>query len=149
MSAFGPFYPAVLQRTGNHAERLAQMLAARLSTAGLDGEAAAWIIGRDEEIERFVELVVADWVRRRFSDEQASAVLESYLAALHDGLVRRLGMASSPCCLGPSAMTALPPRPDSVTREHSVTRPPVGGHVTSVDSVVSVDGLPDTAAGTT
>lgn len=134
MTTYGPFYPAGLQRAVNHAERLGQLLSVRLSRALVDEWAAAWMLGREEEIERFVELVVGDWKRGSFGDAQATAVLNSYLVTLHEGLSKHLRLSSSPCCVEPPAATSLPPRSDAVTRELPIHRPAHGPR-TSTDSV--------------
>jgi hypothetical protein len=122
---FGPFYPAPLQEVVNHAERLAELLrTGRLVSAPLerlDEWAAAWMTGREGEIERFLELTLARRARGAVDDAAAAAILAGYLASLHEGMSRRLGLHRPACCSGAGEATALPPRGDAITREvHSV-----------------------------
>jgi hypothetical protein len=52
MSTFGPFYPAALQETVNHAERLCEVLLAYELSPPSNEWAAAWTVGRAEEVTR-------------------------------------------------------------------------------------------------
>jgi len=115
---FGPFYPAPLQEVVNHAERLAELLrTGRLVAAPLDDWAAAWMIGREGEIERFLELTLTGRAHRTVDDAAATAILAGYLASLHEGMARRLGLHRPACCNGAGEATALPPPGDAITRE--------------------------------
>jgi hypothetical protein len=118
---FGPFYPAPLQEVVNHAERLAELLrTGRLVSARqgpVDEWALAWMSGREGEIERFVELTLTGRARGRVDDAAAAAILTGYLAFLHDGMVRSLGLHRPACCSGAGEATVLPPSGDAITRE--------------------------------
>jgi hypothetical protein len=115
---FGPFYPAPLQEVVNHAERLAELLrTGRLVSAPLDEWAAAWMSGREGEIERFVELTLKRRARREVDDAGAAAILARYLASLHEGMAHRLGLHQPACCGGAAEATALPPLGNAITRE--------------------------------
>lgn len=115
---FGPFYPAPLQEVVTHAERLAELLrSGRLVSAPIDDWAAAWMSGRDEEIERFVELTLARRAPGRLDDAAAAAILAGYLASLHEGMARRLALYRPPCCRDAAEATAPPARADAITRE--------------------------------
>ncbi|HEX8792534.1 MAG TPA: hypothetical protein VF765_16415 [Polyangiaceae bacterium] len=114
---FGPFYPAPLQEQVNHAERLAELLrSGRLLSGPLgpgDDWAAAWMSGREEEIERFLELTLAGRAQGKVDDATAAAILAGYIASLHDGMARILGLHRPPCCggSGSSEKTTAPPPP--------------------------------------
>jgi len=106
MRTFGPFYPAPLQAVVNHAERLADLVAAPAVAADRKGKAAAWLTGRAEEIESFVEQVAEDWRARRVGVDHAARMIESYLAELHCGLRDELGIDFPDCCFGSQTATA-------------------------------------------
>lgn len=109
---FGPFYPAPLQEVVNHAERLVNLLrAGRLVSAPLDEWAAAWMSGREGEIERFLELTLSGRAQGKVDDATAAAILAGYLASLHEGMARRLGLHRAPCCGAGANETTAPPRP--------------------------------------
>lgn len=109
---FGPFYPAPLQEVVNHAERLVELLrSGRLVSAPLDEWAAAWMSGREGEIERFLELALAGRAQGKVDDATAAAIVAGYLASLHEGMARRLGLHRAPCCAGGANVTTAPPRP--------------------------------------
>jgi AcrR family transcriptional regulator len=115
---FGPFYPAPLQEVVNHAERLAELLrTGRLVSAPIDDWAAAWMTGREGEIERFLELTLTGRAHGTVDDAAAAAILAGYLASLHEGMARRLGLHRPACCSGAGEATALPPSGDAITRE--------------------------------
>jgi hypothetical protein len=106
---FGPFYPAPLQEVVNHAERLAELLrTGRLVSAPLDDWAAAWMSGREGEIERFVEHTLARRASGKVDDAAAATILAGYLASLHQGMARWLRLHRPRCCTGASEATAVP-----------------------------------------
>lgn len=97
MSGFGPFYPPVLQRVINHAERLSCVLD-RLPIAVADDAEAAWIIGRAEEVACFVRAVSHDWQAGDLEEARAARAIGAYVDGLHAGLVVRLGVETLACC---------------------------------------------------
>ncbi len=114
---FGPFYPAPLQEVVNHAERLAELLrAGRLVASPVDEWAAAWMSGREGEIERVLELTLAGRAQGEVDDATAAAVLAGYITSLHEGMARRLGLHRPPCCGGTSETTAPPSPSDPRSR---------------------------------
>jgi hypothetical protein len=115
---FGPFYPAPLQEVVNHAERLADLLrTGRLVSVPLDDWAAAWMSGREEEIERFLEYTLTRRAHGKVDYATAAAIIAGYLASLHEGMARRLGLHRPACCSAAGEATALPPHGDAITRE--------------------------------
>ncbi len=114
---FGPYYPPALQRAINHAEKLCQLLALPETAASLD----VWNIGRSDEIARFIELVVCDWIDERLGETAAANEIDAYLEGLHEGIRRHLAITHLPCC--PDTINRLPsvsdvfPSADS-TRAH-------------------------------
>jgi hypothetical protein len=115
---FGPFYPAPLKEVVNHAERLAELLrTGRLVSIPLDDWAAAWMSGREGEIERFLEHTLTRRAHGKVDDAAAAAILAGYLASLHEGMARRLGLHRPACCSSAGEATALPPKGDAITRE--------------------------------
>jgi hypothetical protein len=94
VSLFGPYYPPELQRSVNHAERVAELLATPELSAG--GE--PWVLGRSEEIETYVAAVVADWKAASKTDREAAALIDSYLTALHQGMLAHLEIRQPRCC---------------------------------------------------
>jgi hypothetical protein len=104
---FGPFYPAPLQQVVNHAERLAELLrTGRLVSTPLDDWGAAWMSGREGEIERFLEHTLTRWTQGKVDDATAATILAGYLASLHEGMARRLGLHRPACCNGAGEATA-------------------------------------------
>lgn len=115
---FGPFYRAPLQEVVNHAERLAELLrTGRLVSVPLDDWASAWMSGREGEIERFLELTLTGRGRAIVDDAAAAAILTGYLASLHEGMARCLGLHRPACCNDAGAATVLLPSGDAITRE--------------------------------
>jgi hypothetical protein len=114
MSAFGPFYPPLLQRAINHAERISEVLA-RLPVAGADDADTAWVVGRVDEIACFVRAVARDWRVGGLDEGRATSVIAAYVDVLHAGLARCLGVETLACCLALD-VTARPLRCDTSTR---------------------------------
>ena len=112
MSPFGPFYPPRLQASVNHSERLARVLLEEEGRSFDAQHVAAWLIGRAGELERFVEASVGEWREGQRGPEGAAAALDAYLASLHEGLARRLGITGPRCCGTDNVTTETPPRRD-------------------------------------
>ena len=128
MRVFGPFYPPVLQSVVNHAERLSDLLAIRELTPPAEEWAVAWTTGRADEIARFAEHVVGLWQERRLGDRGAAAMLEGYLAVVHEGLTRHFGREAPACCEAATAETsphlrggARPHRPQAAPEHEDPT----------------------------
>jgi hypothetical protein len=107
MPGFGPFYPQLLQKAVNHAERLANMLR-NLAAMGPADQGAVWITGRAEEIACFVGAVTRDWRATRLSDGRAAQGIDRYVDGLHHDLCARLGIEALPCCSAALDETAEP-----------------------------------------
>src|SRR5579872_7412907 len=110
MSPFGPFYPARLQRSVNHAERLCGVLQqAEEVASGARSPPPAWLIGRAGELEQVVAAGVQPWREGRQSAETVATKLDEHLETLHDGLAAWLGLTAPPCCHGAAATTQSAP----------------------------------------
>ena len=108
MSTFGPFYPRRLQELVNHAERMARVLKVEERGARRGGLRDAWIAGRAGEVERFVEVVAAEWREGRRSVASVEKAVSAYLESLHDGMVMHLGDRGFDCCLAGLDTTTAP-----------------------------------------
>jgi hypothetical protein len=97
-SVFGPFYPAALQPTVDHAERLWALVAVHELTPPSGAWEAAWLVGRSEEIARVASDVLTRWRDGKMRDEEAAADLEAYVVDIHRGLAERLGCHAPACC---------------------------------------------------
>lgn len=110
-----PSYPAPLEEQVKHAEKLAELLRTGALVSGpleqRDEWAAAWMSGREGEIERFLELTLAGRAQGVVDDEMAAEILAGYIASLHDGMARLLGLHRPPCC-GTGESTTAPPPPE-------------------------------------
>lgn len=107
MSVFGPKYPPELQAAINHAERFCELLARlekrrpELARAG-----RRWLVRRREEIETVLDLIVQDLVSDCVDLSEATRSAASYLAELHVGAQRALGLgALLECCIEDEALT--------------------------------------------
>ncbi len=89
-------YPEPLQEAVQHARRLVASLT--LVPLDVDEWGAAWITGRDEEIECIVGMTLDAWRLSQIDAESAARRLEAYVAGLHGGLVRFLHVSVAPCC---------------------------------------------------
>jgi hypothetical protein len=134
---FGPFYPPVLQSVVNHAERLSDLLAIRELTPPSEEWAEAWTTGRADEIARFAEHVVGLWQERRLGDRGAAAMLEGYLAVVHEGLARHFGREAPACCEAATAETS-PHHRSNAGPQHAPAAPDHENPTTleTVDSVL-------------
>ncbi len=109
-----PSHPAPLQEQVKHAEKLAELLRTGALVSGpLDDWAAAWMSGREGEIERFLELTLAGRAEGVVDDQAAAEILAGYIASLHEGMARTLGLHRPPCCEGRGSndSTTAPPPP--------------------------------------
>ena len=110
MSPFGPFYPARLQRSVNHAERLCNVLQRAEEDASMARPPPpAWLIGRAGELEQVVATSVQQWREGRQHADTVAARLDEHLDGLHDGLAAWLGLTAPPCCHGAPATTQSAP----------------------------------------
>lgn len=97
---FGRPVPPALQEPMQHAERLCEVLA-RLEERGSSERARAWLVGRREEIEKVLSLVVYDWAAKIRTDQEACASVVEYLAELHSAVRRLFGLEPVlDCCFG-------------------------------------------------
>jgi len=110
VNVFGPFYPPALQAVVNHAERLTELLGVHELAPPTQEWAHVWMTGRADEIARFVEHVVVLWRAGELRDADATATLDGYLVALHEGLAKHLRCEAPSCCVGDAATTARPAR---------------------------------------
>jgi hypothetical protein len=109
LSPWGPFYgnaPA-LQDAINHAERLAGILKL-IRPRGGDDRGAVWLVGRIDEMEIFVELVIQRWRFEGLHEESAEAAITAYLDTLHHGLALHFGELSLRCCCNALFTTSVP-----------------------------------------
>jgi hypothetical protein len=115
MRVFGPQYPPRLQDAVNHAERLCGVI------ARVEGERAsdlgrAWLVGRSEEIETVLSLVVGDWRDARCSEDAAVTAVREYVDELHGAVRKFFGLdAVLDCCFG-DAVATVPLPNDEETR---------------------------------
>jgi hypothetical protein len=119
MSTFGPFYPARLQESINHAERLVDMLSVHQECAH-DGE--IWLNGRADEIQCFVLAVAEDWRAGRVGEQAAKRSIDDYLEDLHLSIALYFGQDVPSCCRAVAARTALPARAEARTLVLSVMK---------------------------
>ncbi len=108
-SPFGPFYQHApqLQRALDHAERLADVLKTTRARED-DDSGSAWLIGRSDEMELFVEIVVGRWRFEGLDESAAAAAVRAYVEALHDGLASNFGETTPRCCIDSLYDKALP-----------------------------------------
>jgi len=99
-----------MQASINHAERLSRVLLEEEARTCDARHVAAWLVGRASELERFVEALVTEWRDGRRGPDATATVLDSYLAALHEGLAKRLGVTGPRCCGTDNVTTETPPR---------------------------------------
>jgi hypothetical protein len=110
---FGPFYPAPLQFTMNHAERFVdalrrigrELVGSRWADPLDPTDAERWLHGRTEEIETFVADVVREWHTGLISADVATGILNGYLVDVHKGFTQAFGKSSPGCCEQPIPKT--------------------------------------------
>ncbi len=118
---FGPFYPATLQSSVTHAERLAAVLqtaqrarALRSSKATRDLQTVdVWLTGRISELEAFVADVLDDWRRGIVSDGEARAAMDRYVKSVHRGVRIHLTDGEAPSCCNADESATVEPGPSS------------------------------------
>jgi hypothetical protein len=95
----GPFFDDApsLRATVRHAERFAALLH-RTRPRPPDCLAAAWLCGRAEEIDVYVQIVGRAWRFEEVSDKDAAARLARYLDELHAGYRTYYGRGALECC---------------------------------------------------
>jgi hypothetical protein len=118
LSPWGPFYrdAPLLQDAINHAERLSELLRITRPRPG-DERGAAWLVGRIEEMEIFVELIVQRWRFESVAEADAATAITAYLDALHHGLALHFGELSLKCCCDSLFSTSIPAPSLSQTAE--------------------------------
>lgn len=80
--------------------------------------ARAWLLGRRQEVECFVQHVTADFRSRRLDEASAARAIDTYLTALHKGLAVHFGERFPSCCAASSSPVA------TVRRIHENERTP-------------------------
>ncbi len=103
---FEPFYPRAMRGAANHAESLCALLA-RLEPRPGDVAARAWLYGRRQEVECFVGQLDCDVRTRRLTEDAAASCLDTYLEALHRGLVAHFDEYSPSCCFAATRATVV------------------------------------------
>jgi hypothetical protein len=113
VTVFSAQYPARLQGAVKHAERFCLLLGDAWR-AGEEGR--IWLVGRQEEVELVVRLLIEDWMGGLDAEAAASSV-GAYLRALHFRAreVLEVGGAFA-CCGDGEAITVPPVDRDAVTR---------------------------------
>jgi hypothetical protein len=109
LSPWGPFYAEapVLQRAINHAERLTELLKDTRPNDE-DEDAASWLVGRVDEMQVFVELILQRWRYEGLSEAGAAAAITAYLDTLHHGLARYFCDLAPRCCEDALLTTVVP-----------------------------------------
>jgi hypothetical protein len=87
-----------LQGVVGHADRLCELLAIQELTPPTDEWAAAWLIGRAEELAWLAQHLLGAWREGRLADARAAAMLEEHVGLLHRGLAEQLGCRAPWCC---------------------------------------------------
>jgi len=88
MKVFGPFYPSPLQASVTHAESFCKVLASYEVRPPTRKEAfVAWLSGREGEVVRVMQEIVAEWKSGGITAERASMQIDRYLRDLHEALV--------------------------------------------------------------
>lgn len=87
----GAQVPPGLREAMAHAERLC-VVVSRLEERFVSEVGRAWLIGRREEIEKVLSLVMADWSAKRRTDEEARLSVLEYVDELHVAAARLFGV---------------------------------------------------------
>jgi len=137
LSPWGPFYADApfLQGAINHAERLVEVLKVTRASPE-DDYGAAWLFGRIEEMEIFVELILQRWHFEGLHEVAAATAITAYLDTLHHGLAFYFGELSPPCCSDALLATSIPASSLSQTAEIPAIdafRRPLAGDTTVID----------------
>jgi hypothetical protein len=99
MTQATPAAPPVLRPVLEHAERFAEVLAARERHVSTRDRAALWLVGRAGELRCVVQAVTDDWRSGRLSPGQAAIDLALHLESIHRGFAEIVGRQTPLCCL--------------------------------------------------
>lgn len=128
---FGRSVPPELQEAMQHAQRLCAVVS-RLEGSAVGELGQSWVIGRCEEIEKVLSLVIDDWEAKRRTDEGARLSVLAYLDELHSAVRRLFGPETVlDCCFG-NVVATEPVQLENATRQ--VELPPAAPFASS-DSV--------------
>jgi hypothetical protein len=112
MEIFEAQYPCPLQQVIDHAERFIALLSSTSAHGqALNAVGPAWLTGRIEELETMIGTFVADWRRGRLPEQAAVIAISSYLAAMHAGAERHLGIGPEAACCIPNVANKIPATP--------------------------------------
>jgi hypothetical protein len=140
VTLFGHRYPRELQEAMHHAERLCAVLS-RLEGKRSTDIRRAWLIGRREEIEKVLGLIVGDWRESRRTDERAASSVREYLDDLHRAVRHHFGLeAVLDCCFG-DAVATEPIHLEDATRQVHLPRPVFAPSDTVADPLALVKWL--------
>jgi hypothetical protein len=140
VSLFGRHYPPELQEAMQHAERLCDVVS-RLEGKRPTGLAGAWLIGRREEMEKVLSLVVDDWRAKRRADEETLASVLEYLAELHAAVRRLFGLEAVLDCCFADVVATEPIALEDATRAVDLPRPAFAASDTVADPLATVKWL--------
>jgi hypothetical protein len=107
MPTFGASYPQFLQEAVDHADRLAQLLKS-LDPRSARRAASTWLVGRVDEIECLVGVLLDEWRCGSVSAAEAAQSVNAYVNALHRGLAMNFGELAPACCVTSLVITATP-----------------------------------------
>jgi hypothetical protein len=109
----GPPYPRALLLSLKHAENLCGVLS-RLADSGHPRMVArAWLLGRRQEVECFLNHVKDDVRSKRLDEVAAARAIDNYLTALHKGLALHFGERFPSCCAASSSPIPAPRREEN------------------------------------
>jgi len=119
MGVFGRKYPRPMQSVVDHAARFCAVLAELEQLDNARGQRPRrWLIGRPQEVEAVITLIVRDWAIGRMGLQEARAKVAAYLDELHTAAERCLGQSEVlECCSDDEALTVnLAAKLEAVTR---------------------------------
>jgi hypothetical protein len=119
MGVFGHKYPRPMQSVVDHAARFCAVLAELEQLDSARGRRSRqWLIGRPQEVEAVITLLVRDWAIGRIGFQEARAKVAAYLDELHTAAERWLGpYGALECCSDDEALTVnLAAKQEAVTR---------------------------------
>jgi hypothetical protein len=126
MGVFGGKYPRPMQSVVDHGARFCGVLSELEQLDNACGRRSRqWLIGRPQEVEAVITLLVRDWATGRIGLQEARAKVAAYLDELHTAAERWLGpYGVLECCSDDEALTVnLAAKQEAVTRI-AVDRPP-------------------------
>jgi hypothetical protein len=143
LAPWGPFYgnAPLLQDAVNHAERLSGVLKTAVPRDD-DERAAAWLAGRVDEIEVFVDLTVGRWRIEGVDERAAANSIVRYLDAMHRGLALHFGELRMKCCCDGLFSTSVPTSQTTETEDDLRTTDVHAACDTGVDASNLLGGLP-------